>query len=181
MEEVLFPQTYDHSVKIIVTTGTVVDLLLPRVPLSGSDEKMISVRKLGDDGIALVTSLIFMLLFTVMGMTLIYSITSTVKASGLLIKDSQRYYGAEGGVLSVAAYMTFYKRTDAPRDITDSDTFIATTLYLGETVRYPVGYSTLWKGADVRINSKSPPTPNDIKEVEAVVFIPTTPVGYGNE
>jgi hypothetical protein len=154
--------------------------------ISRLDGKMTYIKKLGENGIALVTSLIFMLLFTIMGMMLMYMVTSTVKASGLLIKDSQRYYGAEGGVLSVAAYMTFYKRTDAPKDITDPDpdkpySFKATTLYLGETVRYPVGYSTLWKGADVRINSQSPPPPNDIKEVEAVVFIPTTPVGYGSE
>ncbi|MBI4687385.1 MAG: hypothetical protein HY756_06350 [Nitrospirae bacterium] len=110
-----------------------------------------------------------------------YTITSTVKTSGLLTMESKRYYGAEGGILSVAAFMTFYKRTDAPKDVTETNTFTATTLYLGDTVRYPIGYSTLWKGADVRINSQSPPPPNDMKEVEAVVFIPVAPAGYGNE
>lgn len=142
---------------------------------------IMNLNRLGQKGIALVTVMIFMLIFLLLGAMLMYTITSTVKTSGLLTQASKRYYSAEGGILSVAAYMTVYKRTDAPKDILETDTFTATTLYLGDTVRYPTGYSTLFKGADIRINSQSPPPPNDIKEVEAVVFIPTAPVGYGNE
>ncbi len=144
--------------------------------------------RLDQRGIALVTALLFLLVFSIMAVMLVYMITSTVKTSGLLRLEAERFYGAEGGVLSVLGYMTLYKRTDAPRDITDPCTiptdmgcFKVTTLFLGETVRYPVGYSTLWKGADVKINSVSPPPPDDKAEVEVVAFIPTAPVGYGNE
>jgi hypothetical protein len=34
---------------------------------------------------------------------------------------------------------------------------------------------------DVQINSKSPAPPADLNEVEAIVFIPNAPIGYGNE
>lgn len=140
-----------------------------------------TIRDMRQQGMALVIALSLLLVFSVMGMMLMYTITSTVKGSGYLRQATERFYGAEGGVLSVAAYMTYYKRTDAPRDITDTAKFKATILYLGQTVRYPVGYSTQWTGADVRINSKAPPPPDDKAEVETVVFIPTAPVGYGNE
>ena len=102
-----------------------------------------------------------------------YTITSIVKSSGLLLLEANRYNGTEVGVLSVVFYMTLHRRTDVPRDVTNSDTYKVTTLDLGQTVRYPVGYSILWKGVDVRIDSKSLHPPKNKKEVEAVVFIPT--------
>jgi hypothetical protein len=142
---------------------------------------LIKLMKLREDGMALVIAIIFLLIFSIMGAMLMYTITSTVKSSGLLSLEAGRYYGTEGGVLSVISYMTLYKRTDVPLDVTLSDTYSVSTLNLGNTVRYPVGYSTLWRGADVRIDSKSPPPPNDTKEIEAVAFIPNAPVGYGNE
>jgi hypothetical protein len=141
----------------------------------------IKLMELKEDGIALVIAILFLFIFSIMGAMLMYTITSTVKSSGLLSLEASRYYSTEGGVLSVISYMTLYKRVDVPKDVTDSDTYSVSTLNLGQTVRYPVGYSTLWKGVDVRINSKSPPPPNDKKEIEAVAFIPTAPVGYGNE
>ena len=134
-------------------------------------------------GIALVVTLSFLLVFSVVAMMLLYTITSTVKSSGLLVLEAKRFYGAEGCVLSMAAYMTLYKRADPPVNVTDPPDLSCkgTFFYLGDAVRNAVGYSTLWKGSDTRLNCKSPPPPNDIKEIEAVIFVPNAPVGYGNE
>ncbi len=131
-------------------------------------------------GMVLVLVLMLLVLFTAMGILLMYMVTSTIKSSGLLRMEETRFYGAEGGVLAVTAYMTQYHRTDAPEDITNSTTYQTTVTYLGQTINYPIGYSTLWKGANVKINSVSPPA-NSTAEIEAVVFIPVSPVGYGNE
>ena len=77
--------------------------------------------------------------------------------------------------------MTFYRRLDIPSDVLTTDTYDAEWTKLGEnTVKRPPGYSVSWIGADVLINSKSPPI-NPMAEIEAVVFIPVMPVGYGNE
>jgi len=134
-------------------------------------------------GFLLVSTLLFLALFTILGMMLMYKVTSTIKISGLSRMEMTRFHGAEGGALSVAAYMTQYRRTDPPEDVTITDTreFEAGVTLLGDSIRYPVGYSTLWKGGDVQINSVSPPTPDDKSEVELAVFIPVSPVGYGNE
>ena len=131
-------------------------------------------------GMVLVLVLMLLLLFTAMGILLMYMVASTIKSSGLLKTEKTMFYGAEGGVLAVTAYMTQYHRTDAPEDITNSTTYQATITYLGDTIAYPKGYSTQWKGANVKIDSVSPPT-NSTAEIEAVVFIPIAPVGYGNE
>jgi hypothetical protein len=131
-------------------------------------------------GMIMVLVLMLLLLFTAMGILLMYMVASTIKSSGLLKTEETRFYGADGGVLAVTAYLTQYHRTDAPADITSSTNYQATITYLGQTITYPIGYSTLWKGANVKINSVSPPT-NSTAEIEAVVFIPVAPAGYGNE
>lgn len=92
-----------------------------------------------------------------------------------------RFQGAEGGAIAVASYMSKYKRTDTPLDILSTSEYTATTKVLGDTISYPVGFSSLWKGVNMQINSMSPPVPNDKTEIEMVVFIPISPVGYGNE
>jgi hypothetical protein len=144
-------------------------------------KRIISKKHIKEQGFILVTVLLLLVLITLIGFTLSYKIISTIKISGLTKMGMVRFYGAEGGTLSVTAYMTNFKRTDAPLDVTLTSFFKANIKVLGDTIRYPVGYGTLWKGADIQINSVSPPPPNDRSEVEAVVFIPVSPVGYGNE
>ena len=146
-------------------------------------KNFIAVRrtKPNEQGFVLITVVLFMALFAILGLMLMYKVTLTTKASGLTKMGMVRFQGAEGGALAVASWMAKYKRTDVPVEVIKTGNYSATVVPLGNTIRYPVGYSTMWKGADIRINSVSPPAPNDKSEVEMVVFIPLSPVGYGNE
>jgi hypothetical protein len=128
-----------------------------------------------------VTVLLFLFIFMILGLMMMYKITSTIKISGITKVGMTRFHGSEGGAISVAAYMTKYKETNVPPTILKTAQYEATVTPLGNTIRYPVGYASLWKGADIQINSVSPPRPNDTSEVETVAFVPLTPVGYGNE
>lgn len=133
-------------------------------------------------GMVLVLVLMMLLLFTAMGILLMYMVASTIKSSGLLKSEEIQFYGAEGGVLAVTAYMTVYHQGTAPEDITTQASYYATTTPLGQTIAYPIGYSTQWKGFNMKINSVSPPPPAaSTSAIEAVVFIPVAPAGYGNE
>lgn len=87
-----------------------------------------------------------------------------------------QFQNADGGIYAVAGWMYIYRRFDVPREITDTETYKVRFSILKNTVRYPVGYSSAWLGFDVRLNSSS-----ETKEVESVIFVPVTPVGYGNE
>jgi len=91
-------------------------------------------------------------------------------------KEFLHFQGADGGVYAVAGWMYYYKRVDVPREVTETSSYKAQVKVLENTVRYPEGYSSLWKGFDARINSQS----GGVK-VEAVVFVPVAPAGYGNE
>src|SRR5271157_4555953 len=112
-------------------------------------------------GTVLVLVMMLLLLFTTMGILLMYMVTSTIKSSGLLKMEDLRFYGAEGGVLAVAAYMTQYHQVTVPHDVTDQTTpqpgYHADHHSLGQTIAYPIGYSTLWVGENVYIDSISPP------------------------
>lgn len=136
---------------------------------------------LNERGFVLISVIMFLAMFMVLAMMLMYKITSTVKISGLNKMGMVRFQGAEGGAIAVASYMSKYKRTDTPLDILSTSEYTATTKVLGDTISYPVGFSSLWKGVNMQINSMSPPVPNDKTEIEMVVFIPISPVGYGNE
>jgi len=134
-----------------------------------------------EEGFVLITVILFLALFAVLSMTLLYKITSTIKISGVNKTGMMRFHGAEGGAIAAAAYMSKYKRTDIPLDLLVTPDYTVTTRVLGDTIRYPVGFSSLWKGATIQINSISPPSGSDTSEVEMVVFVPISPVGYGNE
>lgn len=134
-----------------------------------------------DDGFVLLTVILFLAIFMILSMTLLYKITSTIKISGINKTGTIRFHGAEGGAIAAAAYMSKYKRTDIPLDLLETPDYTITTRVLGDTIRYPVGYSSLWKGATIQINSVSPPAGVRTSEVEMVVFVPISPVGYGNE
>lgn len=137
-----------------------------------------SKKNVDSEGFVLVSVLFLLLLFTTMGLASLAGIQATVKSTGLLRMDSIRYYQADGGVLSVFGYMTAYKRTDIPGAVKRTNDFDVVVKVFGSSVRYPEGFSTLWKGADVHADSTSK---DGFAQVEAVAFIPTSPAGYGNE
>jgi hypothetical protein len=147
--------------------------------------KIFSINKCpkmkNEKGFILITVIMFLAVFMVLGFMLLYKITSTVKISGLSKIEMYRFHGAEGGALSVVSYMAKYRETNPPADVLKTGEYEVDVVPLGDTIRYPVGFTSLWKGADMKINSVSPPKPADTSEVEMVVFIPITPVGYGNE
>ncbi len=134
-----------------------------------------------EQGFVLIGVIMFLVMFMVLGMMLMYKITSTVKISGLNKLGMMRFQGAEGGAIAVASYMSKYRATDIPLDVLSTNEYTVTTKVLADSISYPVGYSTLWRGVNMQINSVSPPVPNDTTEIETVVFVPLTPIGYGNE
>ena len=131
-----------------------------------------------ESGFVLLTSLLLLLLFTTMGLGSLASIQSTVKSHGMLRLDTIRFYETDGGLLAVFGYMTAFKRTDVPHEIKHTPVYDVKIKVFGDSVRYPAGFSVLWKGADVKATSKSK---DNLAEIEAIAFIPTTPAGYGNE
>ena len=135
-----------------------------------------------EQGFVLISVILFLVIFMILGMTLMYKITATVKVSGLNKLGMIRFQGAEGGAIAVASYMSKYRGTNVPQDILQPATgeYSATAQVLGDSISYPLGYSSLWRGVNMQINSVSPPAPNDKTEIETVVFIPLTPIGYGN-
>lgn len=132
-----------------------------------------------EQGFVLITVILFLAIFMILSFTLLYKITSTIKISGITKMGMARFHGAEGGALSVASYMAKYKETNVPLDVLETENYRVVATPLGDTIRYPVGYSTMWKGVTVKINSVSKPV--ESSEVEMVVFVPVSPVGYGNE
>ena len=137
------------------------------------------MRPVRQRGFVLVTVLMLLFLFTAAGLGTLYSIKANIEASGALYSDARRFYGADGGAVSVLGYMTAFKTTVVPPDVKRSADFEVQVKVLGQSVRYPPGFSTLWKGSDVVENSVS--MPDRKSEVEVVAFIPTSPAGYGNE
>lgn len=137
------------------------------------------VKKNNEKGFVLITVILFLAIFMALSFTLLYKITSTIKISGITKTGLVRFHGAEGGALSVASYMAKYKETNVPLDVLETENYKVTSTPLGDTIRYPIGYSTMWKGVTVKIDSVSKPV--ESSEVEMVVFIPVSPVGYGNE
>jgi len=146
--------------------------------------KMKDENTSGSEGFVLLTVSLLLFLFTAMGLASLVSIQSSVKSSGLLRLDTIRYYQADGGVLSVIGYMTAFKRTDIPSAVKHTAAFDVVVTVFGQSVRYPPGFSTLWKGADVKTvsTSKAVSASNaGAAVIEAIAFIPTSPAGYGNE
>lgn len=139
--------------------------------------------KKNEDGVALIIVLISLAILIVLGFMLVQMTSMNVRTSVEARSGLERFYGAEGGIFSVASWMTFYRRFDLPEDVTNPQnpaSYQAILRVLAETIRYQPGFSALWKGSDVLINSKAPPD-NPRAEIEAVAFIPVAPVGYGNE
>jgi len=132
-------------------------------------------------GFILVTVILYLAILMVLSYLLLYKINSTMKIATNARSGIAAFEGAEGGAIAVASYMAKFKMTNVPQDVLVTSSYRATIEVLGDSINYPVGFSSLWKRTNVKINSVSPPPPNDRSEVEMVVFVPTTPVGYGNE
>jgi len=129
-------------------------------------------------GFVLVSVILLLLLFMTIGMASLTSVKINIKSSGQLRMDTIRFYQADGGVLSVLGYMTAFKRTNVPGEVKHTADFDVAVSVFGSSVRYPPGFSTLWKGADVKAVSTSK---DGLAEIEVIAFIPTAPAGYGNE
>lgn len=133
-----------------------------------------------EKGVALITVSIFMALMLVLGLMALHMSSTDIKTSGTMRQEISNFYGADGGIFAVSGWMTLYKRTDLPAEVLATSDYAATFAIMGNSIRDAEGYSVQWKGMNVKINSQSPPA-NPVSEVEAVVFVPVAPVGYGNE
>ncbi len=133
-----------------------------------------------EKGVAIVTVMMFMFIMLALGSTMLHMTTANMKTSGALKNEIIRFYSADAGIFAISGWMTLYRRTDVPGEVLQTDYYTATASIMGDTVRDIPGYSVQWKGMDVLINSQSPVV-NPSSEIEATVFIPVAPVGYGNE
>jgi len=127
-------------------------------------------------GSVLVVVLMIMVLLMILGISISRMITSNIKGLSQQKGEFFQFQGADGGIYAVAGWMYFYKRADVPREVTNTDSYSVSITVLSNTVRYPEGYSSAWKGFDAKLDSISNST-----EIEAVIFVPVVPAGYGNE
>ncbi len=127
-------------------------------------------------GSVLVVVLMIMVLLMILGISISRMITSNIKGLSQQKYETLQFQGADGGIYGVAGWMYFYKRADVPKEVTDTDSYSVSITVLSNTVRYPEGYSSAWKGFDAKLDSVSNST-----EIEAVIFVPVVPAGYGNE
>ena len=125
---------------------------------------------------ALIIVLILSFVLMILGVGLSHFISNSVKGLHYENIEFSNFESADGGIYAVAGWMYFYKRVDVPREVTHTVSYDVDIDVLKDTVRYPAGYSSSWKGFDVKLDSVANST-----EVEAVVFVPVAPVGYGNE
>jgi len=129
-------------------------------------------------GYILVSTLIIILVLMIVGSYIAYILSLNFRVASYMKKEFIFFSGADGGVFAVAGWMAYYRRSDVPREVTDTRFFSVNYKVLIHTVRYPEGYRLAWKGMDVRLNSRSK---NGATEVESIVFIPLSPANYGNE
>ncbi len=122
--------------------------------------------------------IVIIILAVILGLAFSLSriVTTNIKSTTSQKMEFFNFESADGGIFAVAGWMYYYKRADVPKEVTTTDSYNAEFALLGNTNRYPVGYSTAWEGFDTKINSKSKST-----EIESIVFIPVAPAGYGNE
>lgn len=154
-------------------------LCIRALPLgTGSFETLSSRFPKGQGGFALITVMLLLLLFTVSGMATLYNVQAGSKSAGFLRQELLSFQQADGGAVSVLGYMTAFKQTNVPHEIKDTNDYSVGVRVIGDSVRYPAGFSVLWKGADVHETAAS----GDGKaEVEVVAFVPVAPATYGNE
>ena len=128
-------------------------------------------------GSALVITLVLMAILLALGMSILNMITLNIKTVSNQRNDFIQFQNADGGIYAVAGWMYYYKRADVPKETTEDKLkdYSVKVGILKDTVDYPAGFSSAWMGFDARLDSVSGPT-----EVEAIVFVPVAPAGYGN-
>ncbi len=134
------------------------------------------LKRKRNKGIVLITVLLFMVILLGLALTVAKIITLNYKGLTAQNQEFIQFEGADGGIYAVAGWMYFYKRADVPLEVAKTHTYYVEVNILANTVRYPKGYSTAWKGFLAKMNSSSKST-----EVESVIFVPVAPAGYGNE
>ena len=127
-------------------------------------------------GIVLITVLFFMVILLGLAITISKIITLNFKGITAQNQEFIQFENADGGIYAVAGWMYFYKRADVPEEVARTNSYNVNVTILSNTVRYPIGYSTAWKGFLAKMNSSSNST-----EIESVIFVPVAPAGYGNE
>jgi hypothetical protein len=137
---------------------------------------MVMESFMNNKGSVLIVVIFVLAIITGLAFSLSRMITLNIKGISSQNKEFLNFENADGGIFAVAGWMYYYKRADVPKEVTNTESYSVHFSLLGNTNRYPIGYSTSWKGFDTRINSQSNAT-----EVESVVFIPVAPAGYGNE
>ncbi len=126
-------------------------------------------------GSSLVITLVLMAILLALGISILNMITLNIKTVSNQRNDFIQFQNADGGIYAVAGWMYYYKRADVPKETTDTSDYSVKVNILKHTVGYPVGFSSAWMGFDARLDSVSGPT-----EIEAIVFVPVAPAGYGN-
>ncbi len=132
-------------------------------------------------GMSLVVVLIFIVLFLIMGITIVMFTISNIKLATEMRKDMKRFYGAEGGIFAIAGWMVLHAwqaGTSPPDDVLNTEYYKAEGRDL-PGMHYLRGYSQHWRGLPYFINSQAPPK-NPTAEIEAIVLIPRK-ASYGNE
>ena len=127
-------------------------------------------------GFILILVLFFLALSLGLGVGLSNLVINNLKAAAYINENFNQFQKADDGIYAVAGWMYFYKRSDVPKSVAYQESeYHVYTKVLEHTVDYPVGYSTAWVGFDARLTSIS-----NTKVVEAIVFVPVAPSGYGN-
>lgn len=129
-------------------------------------------------GFVLLWALVLSLVISVIAVGLFTMVMRETAVEGSQTTYVHRFQSAENGIYAVAGWMVYYRRVDPPAGITSTDQYRVALAVLKETVRVPVGYSTLWRGFDVKLDSVDS---SNMKEIESIVFVPVAPVGYPND
>ncbi len=128
-----------------------------------------------EDGSILLIVLVLMSILLALSLSVLGMITFNIKNSTNQRQSFLAFQNADGGIYAVSGWMYYYKRGDVPIEVSKSKNYIVTTDVLKNTVSIPAGYSSSWIGFDAKLDSVSGST-----EIEAIVFVPVAPSGYGN-
>jgi hypothetical protein len=116
-----------------------------------------------------------MAIMLALSLSILDMITTNIKNVSYQRESFTSFQDADGGIYAVAGWMYYYKRADVPKEVSKAGNYNVTTDVLNNTVGTPVGFSTAWVGFDAKLDSVSGST-----KIEAIVFVPVAPVGYGN-
>lgn len=144
-------------------------------------DKIMKIKK--NKGIALITVMVLLVIMTILGLAVLNLSTIQIRGGSAVRKAVASSISAGSGIFAVSGWMVKNRSADVPKEIKiksgEYETYIS-VLDPNAVLKLP-GYSTKWRGMVVRVNSSSPNQANEIARIEGIVFVPVTPVGYGNE